>query len=340
MFTKSPSRSAKECVTGVHVASRSYRGARYVYRSCKYSATRALSQLEQRWMSRHPCPRYAPVFIIGAPRSGTTLLYQVLTRGLRLAYFSNLAAKFPYSPGTVAMLTSYLRNVTPPASYESSYGETNHWNAANQGRKIWLRWFHPDQSYTGSDDVNEDDKKEMQGAVGLTEQAFLSPFLNKSQGHCVRILPLVDAFPNALFIRLRRDLVSTAKSILVGRETYFGSRDHWFSVRPSNYYRIKNGTPIVQVCEQLHGLCEDMNRDLAMVGKTRVMEVSYDELCNNPKDIIRLVADFYQQQTKLEMQPRFNVPDSFNKSFGPKMDPQDVVVIKENIARLWPSAGP
>ena len=37
----------------------------------------------------------SPVFIIGPPRSGTTLLYQVLVARYTFGYFSNWMARFP-----------------------------------------------------------------------------------------------------------------------------------------------------------------------------------------------------------------------------------------------------
>ena len=55
---------------------------------------------------------YPPIFIIGAPRSGSTLLYQVLTDYFEVGYISNLHAHFFGSPACLERLLHPLRMAT------------------------------------------------------------------------------------------------------------------------------------------------------------------------------------------------------------------------------------
>ena len=47
--------------------------------------------------STHKALEKPPIFIIGPPRSGSTLLYQVLTSYFDLSYFKNLHSKYYFA---------------------------------------------------------------------------------------------------------------------------------------------------------------------------------------------------------------------------------------------------
>ncbi|HLB84108.1 MAG TPA: hypothetical protein VJK00_05210, partial [Steroidobacteraceae bacterium] len=67
------------------------------------------------------------MFVISLPRSGSTLLYQLLLQRFRLAYFSNLMAAFPDSPVTVAVISGWLGGQDPPEDVASTFGATRGW---------------------------------------------------------------------------------------------------------------------------------------------------------------------------------------------------------------------
>ena len=58
----------------------------------------ALSPFERRLTQSVTVPRHPLILVCGAPRSGTTVVYQTLVNHLPVAYFSNLTALFPRSP--------------------------------------------------------------------------------------------------------------------------------------------------------------------------------------------------------------------------------------------------
>src|SRR5690606_21792278 len=62
-----------------------------------------------------------PVFVVGPPRSGTTLVYQLLVRRFRVAYLSNLAHRLYETPAAATWLgRPFVRPWTGP--FESRYG--------------------------------------------------------------------------------------------------------------------------------------------------------------------------------------------------------------------------
>ena len=53
----------------------------------------------------------APFFIIGPPRSGTTLLYQLMVQAFRFSYFPNIANTFYQCPIFAAKLALSLIHI-------------------------------------------------------------------------------------------------------------------------------------------------------------------------------------------------------------------------------------
>jgi len=52
-----------------------------------------------------------PIFIVGAPRSGSTLLFQLLIRHTKLIYISNLMALFPNQMIKIFLLKSNDKDI-------------------------------------------------------------------------------------------------------------------------------------------------------------------------------------------------------------------------------------
>src|SRR6185295_3526902 len=78
------------------------------------------------------------LFIVGPPRSGTTLAYQVLAHFLPVTYFNNLTDLFPRSPLSASLL--FNRWLRPnPDPFHSFYGNTAGLAEPNDAFHIWNR---------------------------------------------------------------------------------------------------------------------------------------------------------------------------------------------------------
>ncbi|MBM4137677.1 MAG: sulfotransferase [Nitrospira sp.] len=256
---------------------------------------------------------YAPIFIIGPPRSGSTLLYQIMTRYFKVCYFSNLMMRFPKSPITIAKLVSLIySNKQPEFNFTNMYGETMGWKQPNQGILFWNRWFPNDNSYVGSGVISNRTIKGIRNTVALLQQIFDAPFVNKWQTNSVRILPLYEALPEALFVRIKRQLPFVAQSILIGKRKLFKDEMRWFSSKPKNYEQIKNKKPIEQVCEQVFSIEKDIDRDSKVIGENKFFTVHYEELCECPELIMNNIKKFYDKiQNFSPLGVNKNIPLSF-----------------------------
>ena len=63
---------------------------------------------------------YPVIFIIGPPRTGSTLLYQLITICFKVCYFSNFMMRFPFSPCYIAKLIAPFNACDPPNYFDSS----------------------------------------------------------------------------------------------------------------------------------------------------------------------------------------------------------------------------
>ena len=253
----------------------------------------ALAPIEARMLRRQQAARWPHVFILGAPRSGTSLFYEVMVTGFQFAYFSNLAHRFYKTPLAVSRLGQHL--IAPhKAAYQSDYGHISGWAAPNEGGWIWQRWLEDgpwvDEHMLAGLPAAEI-RATLAGMSGLSEM----PFINKNVMHSNRVRLLDALFPGCLFIEVQRDAKDTARSIIRAQQRHKGPKqDHteWWSVRPSN---AGGDTLIERACRQVTGVAQDIARDCAHVGQDRLLSIKYAKLCTSPQDTLADVARFLER---------------------------------------------
>lgn len=292
-------------------------------RMARNFATQALLWLESLFAGVKEEKRSAPIFIFGVPRSGTTLLYQAITRKYKTAYFCNLANRFFLCPGLVTVCASFFRKLSPPDCFSSHYGKSASWASPSQGNKIWSRWFHGPQVYHVASDVDDAKLQEMRDTIYHIQKTMGGVFVNKSIGHSVRLAPLLKAFPDAMLIHVTRDQQQVAESILCGRRECFGDEEHWFSVRPKQFDDIVKKPYVQQVCEQVHWVRKNIEEDLISTHCSRVFTVSYEEFCKMPLETCQKIDTFYFEKTGHSLEAQNLIPETFTASFRSKVTAQE-----------------
>ncbi len=250
----------------------------------------ALAPIEAKMLSRQAEARWPHVFILGAPRSGTSLFYELMTTQFAFSYFTNLAHRFYKTPLAATRLGQpFIADHQP--SYQSDYGHISGWAAPNEGGWIWQRWLE-DGPWTDEKKIAELPVDEIRSTLAGMSNLSSSPFINKNVMHSNRVRLLDALFPNCLFLEVQRDAKDTARSILRAQRRNKGPEAHadeWWSVRPSN---AGGDTDIERACRQVIGVAEDIERDCAHVGADRRFVVDYAALCADPKGTLAEVARF------------------------------------------------
>ena len=255
---------------------------------------------------------HAPIFIVGPPRTGSTLLYQLLVRRYRFCYFSNLLNRFPATPLALAKLSKSLGGFDAAADFNSRYGATLGWCSPNQGRECWIRWLPESPSVVEPDEVPAERKAQIRATVCAMQRICDRPFVNKWPPNSVRVGLLADIFPQALFVRISRATEPTVQSILRGRDELCRRGSGWFSVKPPGYREImKERAPAEQAAWQVASIERAIDADSEAVGAQRFHHVQYEELTRRPRAVLDEIAEFYEEQTHLALEKRCEIPDRF-----------------------------
>ncbi len=292
-----------------------------------------LKPLEARLMAQHPASRHPPCFILGAPRSGTSLFYELLVTSYRFAYFSNLAHRFWRTPAAVSRLGMRAISRHRP-SFSSNYGHIEGWGAPNEGGWIWRRWLADGDWADGTVPAGLP-VQEMRATLGALEGVFAAPFVNKNVMHSNRMRLLAAIFPGCLFIEVRRDPAATARSIIRAERARKGPArrpDDWWSVRPSN---AAPGDTVERAARQVLGVGADIARDGAALGPDRLLSVDYEAFCRHPQACLDGVAGFLARHG-WPVEPRLPVPAAFPDPSPPLLGQED----EARLRRLLESPGP
>jgi len=169
-----------------------------------------------------------PIFIVGVPRSGTSMLYRMFCRHQDLAWFSHEDLQFLISKETQEKLekkfTKMKKNNEKIPRTESSlfvFGikQGNPLPGTSkvpiEAETFWGKCFG--RNYIT--DISENKKNEViQGIQSILENQKKIRFLNKSPQNSKRIFAIQKIFPDVKFINIAREPRSVIASMLIRRE--------------------------------------------------------------------------------------------------------------------------
>jgi hypothetical protein len=234
------------------------------------------------------------VFLLGSPRTGSTLVYQLVVNFFDFYYFSNFVADyFAETPVVGAALEESL-NPREQVSYESAYGKTSGLWEPSEASAIFKNWFgggHPSQTVSAA--VLPEKEAHLvlttQSIYGLTRK----PILVKNAWNCFRIPDLARIFPNAHFVWIRRDIARSALSDLAARYRR-GGPEVWNSATPANYLEIQKLPYWKQVVEQQYEYNKTIEEDLHTSASGNFYEIWYEDICTDLKTQLYALADFLE----------------------------------------------
>lgn len=222
-----------------------------------------LQPLEEELIKGLPDSQNVPLlFISFVPRSGSTLLSQILANSGAFNYVSNFQARFwlaPYIGGMVEK-SLFSRN-EKRVELESRYGLTDSLSAPSEFGYFWRYWLsiEEDKPQILSEDKITGEKaagfaKEMNAIRALSSM----PVFFKKEWPGMNAGLLIKNLPNVKFIHLTRDPLLVAQSIYKARTDVFGSPDVWWAAKPSGYEKLKDMDPFRQIAGQIRGIRDDI----------------------------------------------------------------------------------
>jgi hypothetical protein len=266
-------------------------------------------RLGRRWADE-PLP-HRPIFVVGAPRSGSTLLYQLLTDRFDVGYLANGHARRPGAPSLVERRRGLIRGRRGElGDYRSSFGGTGGELGPSECGPFWYRFFPRRPHFAAADAFPTASRRRFRAAIGAFVEACGRPVVYKNLYNTARMEAIAAALPEALFIAIHRDLAANARSLLDGRMRIAGAYDTWWSVEPPGIERLLQLPAHEQVVEQVRSLDALVARVEASIGPERVLHLTYEDLCADPRAQLERVAAFAAAQD-CELGDRGEVPASF-----------------------------
>ena len=122
--------------------------------------------------------KYPPIFILGSPRSGATLLIQSMIQYFDIAYLTNFTNYFYKVPLTGLWLEQHLLIKIPLMNFNSRFGDTSGSLGPNEAADFWNQWFPSGKNiYVGegeiSMDILRDMRQKIRGFIRLSKKPFL-----------------------------------------------------------------------------------------------------------------------------------------------------------------------
>jgi hypothetical protein len=264
----------------------------------------------------------APVFIVGAPRTGSTLLYQALANAFGLPYISNFTDKY-FSEIPIIGL-AIQKSIRVDITWTSEFGKTLGGFQPSEGSGVLSGWFgggHPSQAV--STRILEGREKNFLGTLAAVETLYDDrPLLIKNPWNCFRIPYLAQVLPHARFIWIRRDIAIAAASDLEARYLTKGSAHAWNSATPSNVEELRLLSPPAQVVENQYEFNQAIEHDLETYAEGRSLHVWYEDFLRFPERVLVSIS----QKTGLDFVP--------NRKGGSLSGPRDHRVSEEEKAAI------
>lgn len=241
---------------------------------------------EKKLTKEFSSPSLPVIFIVGVPRSGTTLISQLIADHGGFSYISNFLAKFwetPYLGSIIERAAEIRQN---KVSYDSNYGNTFYLSEPHEFTYFWEKWFNKGQKvqFLSKKELNKINKEKLRSEIAAIEAGCASgPVIFKNPYWTnLQINFLKEVFPNHIFINATRSPFYVCQSIVNARKKVRGSKEKWWSIKPKEYFEFKNLSWEEQIVRQVYYTKKHIEDSLDNLNSKRVLNISYKELCNNP----------------------------------------------------------
>lgn len=216
----------------------------------------------------------APIFIVGMPRSGSTIFHRTMAAHPNVVTTTNHSRKAPTHPTLLRLIRRFRPNEKP--------GELG---------SMWDRFNHGDSDVMTASDLTPAARRFYRKVVQTHLDVYPGDvFMAKCPRLGLRMEFLKAIFPNARFIHLIRDGRGVCLSVLKRREGADGP-NMWWDARPPNWRELEALDPITSIAHQWLEVVTHVRNVGAQLGSD-YLEITYEHLIETPSDTLRIVGEF------------------------------------------------
>jgi len=272
-----------------------------------------------------------PILIIGAPGSGTTLLYQTLCSHRDLAYINHnmLRAgiwrhgRFVGDRRKALFMLQNLIHRDPDSTLP------------HEADMFWMRYFRDYYNYMTENDYSEEMAAYFRKKVLQVQNLWRRPrFVNKNLQNSFRVRLLNSIFPDAKFIHIVRDGRAVAFSILnkkkdgatspillVGFKDILGDK---YQLERSELYNY--GLAWSEYVRKA--------REASVVAQGRYYEVRYEKLVTEPYKELRNIIDFCELDWYSVFEQKIPPTQNMNEKWKQKASKEQRTDLEESTFEL------
>lgn len=241
------------------------------------------------------------IFIFGLPRSGTTLISQLIAHCMDVGFINNFMARFYMAPVHGIRLSRLIFGDEQKSSFKSDYARTTEITDIHEFGYFWRHWLKK-ELFTGvtqaSEIENDIDWPGLKNTLANIQNEFNKPMVFKNIFGSYHINRINKVFNKVIYININRDILDSAISILDARRKYNEDLNTWWSYMPIEYEQIKDQDYWHQIAGQVFFL----NRyyDMQTKDLKNAITVDYLKLTQNPADVLQQISEL---STKLFDRP-------------------------------------
>ena len=252
-----------------------------------------------------------PIMVVGPPRSGTTLLYRILTESFATAHFVRLCSALPETPVTAVQLARRLRLEDSKGNIDNHYGQSAGWASPHEAGVVWRRWLPTEDPDRQAALPPREHPATLRATIAaLSALTGGAPFVSKNLSNSFFLERIYDAVGPMLVIRCRRDPADTALSILRGRLDHVSRPNQWWSIRPPGWRAAAEKPVEDQIAFQISSTREAIKRaeKQLLPGGCRFIDATYEDFALEPRTLVDAVSEEYVLMPRARIEATAAVP--------------------------------
>ena len=245
-----------------------------------------LEDIEKHCLKNYQGQHAQPIFIIGAPRSGSTILYQLLMSYFKFAYLSNIASLFPPCPTFISEVSYKFLGEYKERDYQSQYGYIKGFMAPSEAGQLITRWFGEDLCKI---DNQPSHIEFVNQSIAKLSSMMGGPCLFKNLKLSLKIQDIIAFYPKVIFLHIKRKPLYIAQSILLAKRKLYNDDRTWFSYSLPQKDELLKQEPLTQIVNQIKTIQDFIQSGKKYVPDLQFLEIQYEELCQNPDTIMKKI---------------------------------------------------
>mgnify|MGYP001799359502 CR=1 FL=1 len=288
-----------------------------------------LAEAESSLINAYEAPEKPTVFIVGAQRSGTTLLMQLLLNHFEFAFINNFISRYWKSPylGSLIFKSLNLSQAGSEASFNSDLGYTKGLLGPHEFGYFWKEVL-PTAIYEDND-YDSQALEKLKNTIAAIQSIDGKPFLVKNLISCsFHVKKLAELLPTSYFVYIERDPQMVIQSTYQSRLKLFESESEWFGLKPAEYLEIKDLPVFEQIAAQVKYTKDHIEKDLQSIPEDRYMSLKYEDLTSDPAGVMNLLKLNFSKIGVIASETDSTLPQ-FNTSNKFCLEPEKMILLKK-----------